>query len=88
MENKIKLEVLDRIEKNNKKPITVKQEGFICSKLHIEKLAFDLDYDILKLKDELSEIYFSINVNQIYKIEENKRAIHFYLDNDTQIEIY
>lgn len=50
-----------------------------------EKLSnFDITHFILHIHEE-SNNYLKINLNQIYKIENNKKEIKLYLDNDTII---
>lgn len=87
VENKNLIKILYCLEKYKENPVAIKQKGFVSSELFIKKLAFDINNDILCLKDELDKTYFSININQIYKIEEAENSLYFYLDNDMQLEI-
>ena len=75
------------LTKFNTKPITIKQNGFVSSRLSIESLKYNLEYDILTLEDSNNSNYMYFNLNQVYKIEEQENKIIFFLDNDTQIEI-
>lgn len=67
------------------KNVIVKEEGFLENKFKIEKMKYDINYEILNLMQKDREIYLKINLNQIYKIEERKEQIKIYLDNDTTI---
>lgn len=69
------------IEKN----VTIIQDGFLKSKYSINKLNYFIEYEILNITDEESKNYLKINLNQIYKIENNDKEIKLFLDNDTII---
>lgn len=75
---------LDRLKE---KPIRISQKGFIINQFFIEKLMFKVQDDILNLRDEVKEIYLSLNLNQVYQVEISENKIILFLDNDTEIEI-
>lgn len=87
MENKILIKVLSCLEKYKEKPVAIRQKGFVSSEFIIKKLFLNFDNDILCLKDESDKTYISININQIYKIEELEKSSNLFLDNDMQLEI-
>ena len=53
----------------------------------MDKLMYKIQDDILNLRDEVKEVYLSLNLNQVYKIEISENKIILFLDNDTEIEI-
>ena len=67
------------------KSIIVNQSGFLESTYCIETLTYFIKDDILNVEDKNSNVYIKINLNQIYKIENEKDKILLYLDNDTTI---
>lgn len=67
------------------KDIIVLQEGFIESKLNIEKAQGKLEEDIFSIKGE--SVYIRININQIYNVDYNQNKMWLYLDNDTKISV-
>lgn len=80
-------EVIKYIERLKEKKIRIEQKGFLKSRFFIDELNHEIEDDILELKDEDSEVYIKINLNQIYKIEEKNNKVSLYLDNDTWLEI-
>lgn len=68
-----------------RKSVTIIQDGFLKSEYSIHKLNYFIEYEILNITDEESNNYLNINLNQIYKIENNETEIKLYLDNDTII---
>ena len=69
------------------KTAIINQFGFIESTYSINKLKYSIEYDILNIIDENSKNYIKINLNQVYKIEDEESKIKFYLDNDTTITL-
>lgn len=67
--------------------IEINQDGFIKTKFYIHKFKYIFEKDIIKIIDEKGENYITININQVYKIENNKYNVKLYLDNDTTIII-
>ena len=70
-----------------KKDVIINQNGFIESTYSIDKLKYIIEYDILNILDDNSKNYLKINLNQVYKIENEKNRLMFYLDNDTIITL-
>ena len=85
MKDELREKVLESLNNHVKKANTIKQAGFISSKFYINSLIYNLQLDTITLKDEKEEVYISINLNQVYKVETLKNSIQIYLDNDTQI---
>lgn len=81
--------IIDNLEGslNNfvQKSVVINQNGFIESVYLIKKLKYSIKYDILHIIDAESINYIKININQIYKIENGKESLIFYLDNDANI---
>ena len=67
------------------KNVIIIQDGFLKSEYSIHKLNYFIKYEILNIIDKESNNYLKINLNQIYKIENNEKEIRLYLDNDTII---
>ena len=84
---KNKKEIETILENFENKTIIIEQQGFIKSKIFIKNLKYEINYDILKISEESNGQYIIINLNQTYKIENEKNSINIYLDNDMQINI-
>ena len=67
------------------KVVIINLSGFVEGTYSINKLKYFIEYDILNILDDNSKNYLKINLNQVYKIENEKDKIIFYLDNDTTI---
>ena len=69
--------------------IYIKTEGKICSRSTIHKLDFQLQYDILRIKDKISSNYFNINLNMVYQLKtsKDKNVLKLYTDEDIVITI-
>ena len=84
-------EMIVKIEKSldklKQKSIKVSQMGFIINQFFIEKLMYKIQDDILNLRDEIKEVYLSLNLNQVYQVEISENKIILFLDNDTKINI-
>lgn len=87
MDNNIRTKLLEGLEKLNGKAVTIEQKGFIQNCLSIKKLNYEVEYDILKIKEEESKQYVEINLNQVYKVQMEQKQINIYVDNDIQIKI-
>lgn len=85
MKEEQKEKILGELNKHAQKPIVINQTGFISSQFYINSLTYGIELDILTIKDEKEEIYLSINLNQVYKVETSKNSIQMFLDNDTEI---
>lgn len=81
-------ELLEKIEFLKGKNVRINIKGFLEIGFNIRKLLYSCDKDILKLKDELKEAYITININQIYKIQNRENKISLSLDNDTMVELF
>lgn len=75
----------EKLEEFMGKNVAITQNGFLKSEYSIHNLHYFIEYEILNITDEESNNYLKINLNQIYKIENNKKEIKLYLDNDTII---
>ena len=67
--------------------IYIKTEGKICSRSTIHKLDFQLQYDILRIKDKISSNYFNINMVYQLKTSKDKNVLKLYTDEDIVITI-
>ena len=81
----VKIETcLDKLKQN---PIKISQKGFLMNQFFVDKLMYKIQDDILNLRDEMKEVYLSLNLNQVYQVEISENKLSLFLDNDTQIEI-
>lgn len=87
MNNQMIVKIENCLEKLKQKPIKISQNGFIINQFFIDKLMYKIQNDILNLRDEVKEIYLSLNLNQVYQVEISDKKIILFLDNDTEIEI-
>ena len=87
MENTKTNNLIESLKQFEKKPVIIRQMGFVSNQLFIDKLIYNIEFDTLNLKDELKDTYVSINLNQVYKIDYAEKEILLYLDDDTQIKI-
>lgn len=67
--------------------VEIIQRGFVESKYNIQKVTYFIEEDILNIMDEKNENYLKINVNQIYKVDNDEKSIEIYVDNDLRITI-
>ena len=87
MNNEMIVKIEKCLDNLKQKPIKVKQNGFIMNQFFIDKLMYKIQDDILNFRDEMKEIYLSLNLNQVYQVEISENKLNLFLDNDTQIEI-
>ena len=87
MENTKTNNLIESLKQFEKKPVIIRQMGFVSNQLFIDKLIYNIEFDTLNLKDELKDTYVTINLNQVYKIDYAEKEILLYLDDDTQIKI-
>ena len=87
MNNQMIVKIETCLYKLKQKPIKISQTGFIMNQFFIDKLMYKIQDDILNLRDEIKEIYLSLNLNQVYQVEISENKLNLFLDNDTQIEI-
>ena len=84
-------EMIVKIEKSldnlTQKPVKVSQNGFIMNQFFMDKLMYKIQDDILNLRDEVKEVYLSLNLNQVYQVEISENKIILFMDNDTEINI-
>lgn len=69
------------------KMVRINQRGFIYSQFIIENLIYKIQNDILNLRDNKKDIYISVNLNQVYKMELGKHILMLFMDNDTELKI-
>lgn len=74
---------LDNFKEKN---VKINQNGFIINQYFINKLMYKIQNDILNLRDEMEEVYVSLNLNQVYQVEISDNKIVLFLENDTEIE--
>ena len=74
---------LDKLKQN---PIRISQNGFIINQFFMDKLMYKIQGDILNIRDEVKEVYLSLNLNQVYQVEISENKLSLFLDIDTQIE--
>lgn len=79
--------LIKKINMWKKENIIILQEGFIKSKYKINEIDYKIENEVLKIMSKKDENYIEINLNQIYKIEEQNEEIKLYLDNDTEIKL-
>lgn len=87
MNNQMIVNIETCLDKLKQKPIRISQNGFIISQFFMDKLMYKIQDDILNFRDELKEIYLSLNLNQVYQVEIGENRLILFLDNDTQIEV-
>lgn len=67
-------------------PLLVTQSGFLPSRFVIQKMNFEVEYDILNITDDNSQSYIKINLNQIYNVD-ILDAITIFMDNDVIVNL-
>ena len=87
MNNQMIVKIENCLDKLIQKPIKISQNGFIMNQFFMDKLMYKIQDDILNLRDEVKEIYLSLNLNQVYQIEISENRIILFMDNDTEIKI-
>ena len=87
MNNQMIVKIETCLEKLKQKPIKISQTGFIINQFFMDRLMYKIQDDILNLRDEMKEIYLSLNLNQVYQVEISESKLNLFLDNDTQIKI-
>lgn len=80
-------EILKVIQNLKGKTINIRQEGFLETQFIIKDLKYNVIDDILKIEENREENFISMNLNQIYNMEQTEEKIILYLDNDTIIKI-
>ena len=87
MNNQMIVKIEKCLDKLKRKPTKISQMGFVINQFFVDKLMYKIQDDILNLRDEMKEVYLSVNLNQVYQVEISENKLNLFLDNDTQIEI-
>ena len=87
----MKQEMIVKIEKYldklQQKPVRIQQDGFLINQFFMEKMMYKIQNDTLNLRDEMKEVYISLNLNQVYQVEIGENKMILFLDNDTRIQL-
>ena len=75
------------LDKLQQKPVTIQQDGFLINQFFMEKMMYKIQNDTLNLRDEMKELYISLNLNQVYQVEIGENKMILFLDNDTRIQL-
>ena len=75
------------LDKLQQKPVTIQQDGFLINQFFMEKMMYKIQNDTLNLRDEMKEVYISLNLNQVYQVEIGENKMILFLDNDTKIKL-
>ena len=75
------------LDKLQQKPVTIQQDGFLINQFFMEKMMYKIQNDTLNLRDEIKEVYRSLNLNQVYQVEIGENKMILFLDNDTKIQL-
>lgn len=78
-------ELIAELEKLSGRDVNLLVKGFVELKLVINKLKFEIRYDILMIQGETAD-YFTLNINQISKVSSNE-FVNVYTDSDLVIQI-
>lgn len=87
MNNQMIVKLENCLDNLKKKSIKISQKGFIINQFFMNQMMYKIQDDILNLRDEVKEVYLSLNLNQVYQVEISENKIILFLDNDTEIEI-
>ena len=87
MNNEMIAKIKKCLDRLKQKPVKISQNGFIMNQFFMSQLMYKIQDDILNLRDEVKEVYLSLNLNQVYQVEISESKLNLFLDNDTQIEI-
>ena len=75
------------LDKLQQKQVTIQQDGFLINQFFMEKMMYKIQNDTLNLRDEMKEVYISLNLNQVYQVEIGENKMILFLDNDTRIQL-
>ena len=75
------------LDKLQQKPVTIQQDGFLINQFFMEKMMYKIQNDTLNLRDEIKEVYISLNLNQVYQVEIGENKMILFLDKDTRIQL-
>ena len=87
MNNEMIVKIRKCLDNLKQKPVKISQNGFIINQFFMSQLMYKIQDDILNLRDEVKEVYLSLNLNQVYQVEISENKIILFMDNDTEIEI-
>ena len=87
MNNEMIVKIKKCLDNLKQQPVKISQSGFIVNQFFVTRLIYIIQEDILNLRDEVKEVYLSLNLNQAYQVEIRENKIIFFMDNDTEIEI-
>ena len=87
MNNEMIVKIKKCLDNLKQKPVKISQNGFIMNQFFMSQLIYKIQDDILNLRDEVKEVYLSLNLNQVYQVEISENKIVLFMDNDTEIEI-
>lgn len=87
MNNQMIVKLENCLDNLKKKSIKISQKGFIINQFFMDQMIYKIQDDNLNLRDEIKEVYLSLNLNQVYQVEISENKIILFLDNDTEIEI-
>ena len=87
MNNEMIVKIKKCLDNLKQKPIKISQKGFIMNQFFMSQLIYKVQDDILNLRDEVKEVYLSLNLNQVYQVEISENKIILFMDSDTEIEL-
>lgn len=87
MENQMIVRIKKYLDKQQQKPLRIQQNGFLINQFFMEKMMYKIQNDTLNLRDEMKEVYISLNLNQVYQVEIGENKMILFLDNDTRIQL-
>ena len=79
--------IIEYLNKSKNNILEINITGFISSKFFIEEFEYNIQNDILNIKEKNKDVFLEINLNQVYQIEEIENYIKIYIDNDIVIKI-
>ena len=87
MNNEMIVKIKKCLDRLKQKPVKISQNGFIMNQFFVSQLIYKIQDDILNLRDEVKEVYLSLNLNQVYQVRISENKIILFMDNDTEIDI-
>ena len=87
MENQMIVRIKKYLDKQQQKPLRIQKNGFLINQFFMEKMMYKIQNDTLNLRDEMKEVYISLNLNQVYQVEIGENKMILFLDNDTRIQL-
>lgn len=83
----MKEDIIEYFNAMDGKTLEINLIGFISGKFYIENAEYQLENDVLNLKDKKTGIFIEINLNQTYQEEKEKNELTLYMDNDLVVKI-